>query len=493
MRCFQFEVAGILVCRHVCTFAGDKRCQQRMCLDAIFASDMSSELDVMKKKHDGPPHGHHEGGRVLRLKDGYEKLQRREQSQSMTAGHATKVNHAHGPHRHALATSVEPLRLLDRSDVAMQLQQQPMDGQHGLRHLGYEGQGCDLWTSAELDMVAQSTQMLPKQELQEEVMPVAPNMQLSLTTLGLTVDEVHNIFKKQVLSDLHCPPKVDLTEVEQQGIVPCGHVASHQAHSKIATHLEPHANIGSSMERARQLAIQKSMQAELESLRLRASQQQAAYLAHDFKTWQRACHRSNGREPNAKLATIPEDAFGEANSAELAVTLSSGDTARSLQKRLEQPAFAQDGDQFLFGAEGSKVDEQISMLEGLKVASQQRQSFADFGLGHEVQSEPPDPMALRWAANNAWFGTDVEMTYFAFEVHDHLIRQGVGVDTEEYYAEISARVEADFPRKFFSPKMDEFLRQSSTIPKIEGMSSISPIYKQVSVLQRMARMYRQSK
>ena len=118
----------------------------------------------------------------------------------------------------------------------------------------------------------------------------------------------------------------------------------------------------------------------------------------------------------------------------------------------------------------------------LQVASQQRQSFADFALGHEVQSESPDPMASRWAANNAWFGTDVEMTYCAFEVHDHLIKQGVGVDTEEYYAEIIARVEADFPGKFLSPKMDEFLRQST---------SVSPIHKQVSALRRMARMLRQ--
>ena len=32
------------------------------------------------------------------------------------------------------------------------------------------------------------------------------------------------------------------------------------------------------------------------------------------------------------------------------------------------------------------------------------------------------------------------MTYFAFEVHDHLIKQGLSPDTEEYYVEISAQV-----------------------------------------------------
>lgn len=77
VKCFQFVVVDILVCSYVCTFTGDKRCQQLMCSDTIFASDMSSELDIMKEKHDGPPHGHLEGGRVLQLKDGYEKLQRR--------------------------------------------------------------------------------------------------------------------------------------------------------------------------------------------------------------------------------------------------------------------------------------------------------------------------------------------------------------------------------------------------------------------------------
>ena len=48
-----------------------------MCLDTISASAMSSELGIMKEKIDGPPHSHHEGGHVISIKDGYEKLRYR--------------------------------------------------------------------------------------------------------------------------------------------------------------------------------------------------------------------------------------------------------------------------------------------------------------------------------------------------------------------------------------------------------------------------------
>ena len=161
----------------------------------------------------------------------------------------------------------------------MQLQQQPVDGQHALSHYGHEGQGCNLEGSAEFVVAAQSTQVLPQQEHPEPVLPIALNMPLSLTTLGLTVDEVQDTLKKQVVNDLHCPPKVDLTEVEQQGIVPCGHITSCQAHGIGVTHLEPCANVDASMEWARQLAVQKSMQADLESIRLRAHQQQVSIVA----------------------------------------------------------------------------------------------------------------------------------------------------------------------------------------------------------------------
>ena len=53
----------------------------------------------------------------------------------------------------------------------------------------------------------------------------------------------------------------------------------------------------------------------------------------------------------------------------LPVGAANGDTARSLQKRIEQPAFAQDGGELVLEMEGSKKDEHISMLEGFKVCT----------------------------------------------------------------------------------------------------------------------------
>lgn len=34
---------------------------------------------------------------------------------------------------------------------------------------------------------------------------------------------------------------------------------------------------------------------------------------------------------------------------------------------------------------------------------------------------PAEPKAVRWAERNKWFGTDIEMTSYAYEVHDALV------------------------------------------------------------------------
>ena len=60
--------------------------------------------------------------------------------------------------------------------------------------------------------------------------------------------------------------------------------------------------------------------------------------------------------------------------------------------------------------------------------------------------DAPEPQALQWAARNPWFGTDSEMTYYAYEVHDHLIEaEGYDPNSKEYYEQIGLRVAAQFP------------------------------------------------
>ena len=100
-------------------------------------------------------------------------------------------------------------------------------------------------------------------------------------------------------------------------------------------------------------------------------------------------------------------------------------------------------------------------------------------------SDSPDPTALKWAAKNPWFGTDLEMTYFAYEVHDQLIEEeGITADMPEYYTLISARVEAQFPERFFLPGLTGMDRQASVVLAGGQVSTAqgSPMYRQGSNL-----------
>lgn len=98
-------------------------------------------------------------------------------------------------------------------------------------------------------------------------------------------------------------------------------------------------------------------------------------------------------------------------------------------------------------------------------------------------SDSPDPTALKWAAKNPWFGTDIEMTYFAYEVHDQLIEEErITADMPEYYTLISARVEAQFPERFFPPGSTGMQRQGSIILAggQVGAAGVPPMYRQGS-------------
>ena len=74
------------------------------------------------------------------------------------------------------------------------------------------------------------------------------------------------------------------------------------------------------------------------------------------------------------------------------------------------------------------------------------------GLTHlqgNLVADAPEPQALQWAARNPWFGTDAEMTYYAYEVHDHLIEvEGMDPISKEYYEQIGLRVSEQFPDRY---------------------------------------------
>lgn len=71
----------------------------------------------------------------------------------------------------------------------------------------------------------------------------------------------------------------------------------------------------------------------------------------------------------------------------------------------------------------------------------------------EPEPEPPapvpEPKALSWAERNTWFGTDAEMTQYAYTVHDDLVgRQGYDAASDAYYEAIEVQVREQFPEKW---------------------------------------------
>lgn len=68
----------------------------------------------------------------------------------------------------------------------------------------------------------------------------------------------------------------------------------------------------------------------------------------------------------------------------------------------------------------------------------------------QPQVPQPDPKALEWQERNEWFGTDSEMTSFAYGVHDKIVSEGVDPDTDEYYELIDTRMRQVFPDQFSS-------------------------------------------
>ena len=92
------------------------------------------------------------------------------------------------------------------------------------------------------------------------------------------------------------------------------------------------------------------------------------------------------------------------------------------------------------------------MAEDRQVASQQQQQVPE-----PIQ---PDGKAMEWQERNPWFGTDKEMTSFAYGVHEKLVTdEGIDPESEQYYELIDSRMKEVFPTQFG----DNGQRTSSTM------------------------------
>ncbi len=83
------------------------------------------------------------------------------------------------------------------------------------------------------------------------------------------------------------------------------------------------------------------------------------------------------------------------------------------------------------------------MAEDRQVANQQQQYVPE-----PIQ---PDAKAMEWQDRNSWFGTDKEMTSFAYGVHERLVAdEGIDPESEQYYELIDSRMKEVFPTQFGS-------------------------------------------
>ena len=59
-----------------------------------------------------------------------------------------------------------------------------------------------------------------------------------------------------------------------------------------------------------------------------------------------------------------------------------------------------------------------------------------------------DEKAVAWSQKNPWFGTDDEMTSLALGLHNKLAKQGINLQSDEYYEAIDTRMRQLFPDEF---------------------------------------------
>ena len=57
----------------------------------------------------------------------------------------------------------------------------------------------------------------------------------------------------------------------------------------------------------------------------------------------------------------------------------------------------------------------------------------------------PSTKVLEWKRKNPWFGKDIDKTWEALRIHEQLLELGIKADSDEYYRELDARLNAPKP------------------------------------------------
>ena len=95
--------------------------------------------------------------------------------------------------------------------------------------------------------------------------------------------------------------------------------------------------------------------------------------------------------------------------------------------------------------------------------NQQQQQALQQQQGYVEPEYSPDEKALSWQESNEWFGTDAELTSFAYGVHSKLVNdEGVDPTTDEYYQLIDQRMREVFPAQFRENNNQEVIVETAT-------------------------------
>ena len=92
-----------------------------------------------------------------------------------------------------------------------------------------------------------------------------------------------------------------------------------------------------------------------------------------------------------------------------------------------------------------------------------------------------DERAIAWAKKNPWFGTDDEMTSLALGLHNKLAKQGVNLQSDEYYEAIDTRMRQLFPSQFDEGGQDVEVEKPKQKPNVVAPATRSIAPKKITL------------
>jgi hypothetical protein len=113
---------------------------------------------------------------------------------------------------------------------------------------------------------------------------------------------------------------------------------------------------------------------------------------------------------------------------------------------------------------------------------------------HQQTDQAPvqvDEKTRRWQARNTWFGPDDEMTAVALIAHRQLVASGVDPRSDEYFAQIDARMRKRFPERFEGTREppEPAARKAATVVapanRTTGAKKVTLTRSQVAIAKRL--------